>query len=93
MLFRDIIAEPTDALPTLITELLPTGLIGIMAAALLAALMSTIAAALNSTGTLVAVDIAKHFRHEFGDPEKGFEQSSLIVEREFRLEMVHQGYI
>ena len=62
VLFRDIIAEPTDALPTLITELLPTGLIGIMAAALLAALMSTIAAAVNSTGTLVAVDIAKHFR-------------------------------
>ena len=62
VLFRDIIAEPKDALPTLITELLPTGLIGIMAAALLAALMSTIAAALNSTGTLVAVDIAKQIR-------------------------------
>ena len=59
VLFRDIIDEPTDALPTLITELLPTGLIGIMAAALLAALMSTIAAAVNSTGTLVAVDIAR----------------------------------
>ncbi len=41
VLFRDIITEPTDALPTLITELLPTGLIGIMAAALLAALMSS----------------------------------------------------
>ena len=62
VLFKDIIAEPKDALPTLITELLPTGLIGIMAAALLAALMSTIAAALNSTGTLVAVDIAKQIR-------------------------------
>ena len=62
VLFRDIIVEPTDALPTLITELLPTGLIGIMAAALLAALMSTIAAAVNSTGTLVAVDIAKQIR-------------------------------
>ena len=62
VLFKDIITEPKDALPTLITELLPTGLIGIMAAALLAALMSTIAAALNSTGTLVAVDIAKQLR-------------------------------
>jgi SSS family solute:Na+ symporter len=41
-------------------ELLPTGLVGIMVAAMLAALMSTIAAALNSTGSLVAVDIAKH---------------------------------
>ena len=62
VLFKDIIAEPKDALPTLITELLPTGLVGLMAAALLAALMSTIAAALNSTGTLVAVDIAKHVK-------------------------------
>ena len=67
VLFRDIIAEPKDALPTLITELLPTGLIGIMAAALLAALMSTIAAAVNSTGTLVAVDIAKHFRPDLSE--------------------------
>ncbi|MSQ08167.1 MAG: xanthine dehydrogenase family protein molybdopterin-binding subunit [Dehalococcoidia bacterium] len=38
-------------------------------------------------------NVAKHFRHEFGDPEKGFEQSSLVVEREFTLQMVHQGYI
>jgi SSS family solute:Na+ symporter len=70
VLFRDIIAEPTDALPTLMTELLPTGLTGLMAAALLAALMSTIAAAVNSTGTLVAVDIAKHFRPGISDNAK-----------------------
>jgi SSS family solute:Na+ symporter len=62
VLFKDIIAEPKEALPTLMMELLPTGLVGIMAAAMLAALMSTIAAALNSTGTLVAVDLAKHIR-------------------------------
>jgi SSS family solute:Na+ symporter len=63
VLFKDVIGEKgTDALPTLITELLPVGLVGLMAAALLAALMSTIAAALNSTGTLVAVDIAKHIK-------------------------------
>jgi SSS family solute:Na+ symporter len=67
VLFKDIIAEPKDALPTLITELLPVGLVGIMAAALLAALMSTIAAALNSTGTLVAVDIAKHVRPDMSE--------------------------
>ena len=67
VLFKDIIAEPKDALPTLITELLPVGLVGIMAAALLAALMSTIAAALNSTGTLVAVDIAKYIRPDMSE--------------------------
>ena len=67
VLFNDIIAEPKDAFPTLITELLPVGLVGIMAAALLAALMSTIAAALNSTGTLVAVDIAKYFSPDMSE--------------------------
>src|SRR5262249_55294466 len=40
----------------------PKGLKGLMVAGLLAALMSTIAAALNSAGTLMAVDIVKHFR-------------------------------
>lgn len=67
VLFKDTIVEAKDALPTLITELLPVGLVGLMAAALLAALMSTIAAALNSTGTLVAVDIAKHFRTDMSE--------------------------
>ncbi len=38
-------------------------------------------------------NIARHFRHEFGDPERGFAQSSLVVDREFSLSMVHQGYI
>jgi CO/xanthine dehydrogenase Mo-binding subunit len=38
-------------------------------------------------------NVARHFRHEFGNPEKGFSQSSLVVERDFSLAMVHQGYI
>lgn len=38
-------------------------------------------------------NIARYFRHEFGDPEKGFAESSHVIEREFNLEMVHQGYI
>ncbi len=59
VLFGDIITDPNDTLPTLITELLPTGLIGLLSAALLSALMSTIAAALNSSATLVSVDIVK----------------------------------
>jgi SSS family solute:Na+ symporter len=62
-LFRERIGDQANqTLPVLINELIPVGLKGLMAAALLAALMSTIAAALNSTGTLMAVDIVKHFR-------------------------------
>ena len=38
-------------------------------------------------------NVAAHNRHELGDVEKGFEQSDLVVEREFRTKMVHQGYI
>jgi xanthine dehydrogenase molybdenum-binding subunit len=38
-------------------------------------------------------NVARHFRHEFGDVEKGFAASDLVVEREFTLQMVHQGYI
>jgi SSS family solute:Na+ symporter len=67
VLFGDIINDPDDALPTLITELLPTGLKGLLSAALLAALMSTIAAALNSSATLVSVDIVKRLRPETTD--------------------------
>lgn len=38
-------------------------------------------------------NVASHFRTEQGDVEKGFEESDIIVEREFRTDMVHQGYI
>jgi SSS family solute:Na+ symporter len=63
VLFRDRIgSEAAHTLPVMINELVPPGFKGIIAAALLAALMSTIAAALNSAGTLMAVDIVKHFR-------------------------------
>jgi solute:Na+ symporter, SSS family len=62
-LFRDRIGDQSSqTLPILIDELVPLGLKGLIAAALLAALMSTVAAALNSAGTLMAVDIVKHFR-------------------------------
>ena len=68
VLFKDIITDPNDTFPVLITELLPMGLKGLMVAALLAALMSTIAAALNSAATLVSIDIAKRARPDM--PEK-----------------------
>jgi SSS family solute:Na+ symporter len=70
VLYNDIITDPNDTFPTLITQLLPTGLKGIMAAALLAALMSTIAAALNSAGTLVSVDIVKRNRPNISDKQQ-----------------------
>ena len=38
-------------------------------------------------------NIANHFFFEAGDIEKGFAEADIIVEREFRTESVHQGYI
>ncbi|MFT7031612.1 MAG: SSS family solute:Na+ symporter [Cyclobacteriaceae bacterium] len=70
VLFKDVITDPNDTFPVLITELLPTGLKGLMAAALLAALMSTIAAALNSAGTLVSIDIVKRNKPEITDEQQ-----------------------
>ncbi len=40
-----------------------------------------------------STNLAKHFRHEFGDVEAGFKASSIVIEREFNLATVHQGYI
>ncbi len=38
-------------------------------------------------------NVAKHFRHEFGDVKKGFSQAAHTVEMTFKLAMTHQGYI
>ena len=38
-------------------------------------------------------NIANHFVFELGDLEKGFRDADIIVEREYRTESVHQGYI
>lgn len=38
-------------------------------------------------------NIAKHFRHAFGDIDKAFNNCDLVIEKEFNLQMVHQGYI
>ena len=68
VLFRDVIGEnASETYPVMINKLVPPGLRGLIAAAMLAALMSTIAAALNSVGTLVAIDIVKHFRPQTSD--------------------------
>ena len=38
-------------------------------------------------------NIANHYVFEAGDIEKGFREADVIVEREFRTQSVHQGYI
>jgi CO/xanthine dehydrogenase Mo-binding subunit len=38
-------------------------------------------------------NIAKRFQFKMGDPEKGFAQAAVVVEREFQTATVHQGYI
>ena len=68
VLFRDIIGTAANqTLPVLISQLVPPGLRGLITAAVLAALMSAVSAALNSSGTLVAVDIAKRLRPNISD--------------------------
>ena len=38
-------------------------------------------------------NVANHFLFEVGDPDEGFKQADVIVEREYHTESVHQGYI
>jgi CO/xanthine dehydrogenase Mo-binding subunit len=38
-------------------------------------------------------NIARIFRHEFGDLEQAFANSDLVIERTYSLSMIHQGYI
>jgi solute:Na+ symporter, SSS family len=68
VLFRDAIGdEASKTYPVLVNKLVPTGLKGLVAASILAASMSGTAAALNSIGTVVAMDIVKHFRPRTAD--------------------------
>jgi len=53
------LAEPDQALPTLIGVLLPIGVRGIVVAGLLAALMSSLSSVFNSCSTLITWDIYK----------------------------------
>lgn len=40
-----------------------------------------------------ATNVAAHFRHQRGDLAAGFAAADVVVEREFKTAMVHQGYI
>ena len=43
--------------------------------------------------TVKNTNIAKHFRHELGDADNDFKNSDYVLEKEFNLQTVHQGYI
>ena len=38
-------------------------------------------------------NIASHFIHEIGDPQQGFEDADVVLEREFSTKTVHHGYV
>ena len=38
-------------------------------------------------------NIANHFQFKLGEPEEGFKEADVIIEREFNTATVHQGYI
>ena len=38
-------------------------------------------------------NVASHFQHLQGDPNQGFSEADVIVEREYRTATVHQGYL
>ncbi len=38
-------------------------------------------------------NIAEHFQHKTGDVSKGFNESDIVIDREFNTSTVHQGYI
>lgn len=56
------LAQPDQALPTLVGVLLPVGLRGLVVAGLLAALMSSLSSVFNSTSSLVTLDVYKKLR-------------------------------
>jgi len=43
--------------------------------------------------TGVQSNVAGHIQHKLGDVDKGFKDADLILEREFKTQTVHQGYI
>ncbi|MGH7564591.1 MAG: sodium:solute symporter family transporter, partial [Gemmatimonadota bacterium] len=61
------LAQPDQALPTLIGALLPAGMRGIVVAGLLAALMSSLSSVFNSCSTLTTWDVYKELKPDASD--------------------------
>jgi solute:Na+ symporter, SSS family len=59
---RLTLAQPDQALPTLVGALLPAGVRGLVVAGLLAALMSSLSSVFNSTSTLITWDVYKKLK-------------------------------
>ena len=47
----------------------------------------------DESDTTDSTNIANHFFFEMGDIEQGFKEADIVIEREFRTQSVHQGYI
>jgi xanthine dehydrogenase molybdenum-binding subunit len=47
----------------------------------------------RGTDTGIVSNVAAHTQFKRGDVERGFREADVVVEREFRTKMVHQGYI
>lgn len=44
-------------------------------------------------GEMSSKNVADYFQFNFGDIDKGFSESDCVIEREYSMPMVHQGYI
>ena len=44
-------------------------------------------------GEISSKNVADYFQFNFGDTEKGFKESDYVIEKEYTMPMVHQGYI
>ncbi len=44
-------------------------------------------------GEISSKNVADYFQFNFGDTEKGFKESDYVIEKEYSMPMVHQGYI
>ncbi len=47
----------------------------------------------DESDATTSTNIANHFFFEAGDVEQGFKDADVVIEREFRTQSVHQGYI
>lgn len=63
-LFKDELARPDQAYPTLVREVLPISLVGFFAAVLFGAILSSFNSALNSSVTLFGFDLYKQHFHK-----------------------------
>lgn len=74
------LAQPDQALPTLIGVLLPAGIRGLVVAGLLAALMSSLSSVFNSCSTLITWDIYKKLKPDSSEKQLVvFGQVSTII--------------